>query len=132
MILVADLVLVLHFAYVVFVVGGLLAIWVGYALRWQWVRNRWFRVLHFAAIAIVAVEAVIGVMCPLTILEDALRPGEEAGGSFLQRWLHAVMFWDWPLWVFTAIYLAFTAAVSATFLLLPPGPRRSRPRTFRI
>ena len=126
---VADLVLVLHFAYVMFVGGGLLAIWVGYALRWQWVRNLWFRVLHFAAIAIVAAEALVGVMCPLTILEDALRPGREAGGSFLQRWLHAVMFWDWPLWVFTALYLAFTAVVAATFLLLPPRPRRLRLRT---
>jgi hypothetical protein len=119
----ADFVLVLHFAYVVFVVGGLLAIWIGYGLRWQWVRNRWFRVLHFAAIAIVAVEALIGVMCPLTLLEDALRPGREGSRGFLQRWLHAVMFWDWPPWVFTALYLAFTAAVAATFLLLPPRAR---------
>lgn len=126
MTLVADLVLILHFAYVLFVVGGLLAIWAGYALHWQWVRNRWFRVLHFAAITIVAIEAAVGVMCPLTILEDALRPGEEAGGSFLQRWLHAVMFWDWPLWVFTALYLAFTVAVAATFLWLPPRARRLR------
>jgi hypothetical protein len=128
----ADLVLVLHFAYVLFVVGGLLAIWTGYALGWQWVRNPWFRVLHFAAIALVAVEAVVGMMCPLTILEDALRPGEEAGGSFLQRWLHAVMFWDWPLWVFTALYLGFAAAVAATFLLLPPRARQSRRGMFRI
>jgi hypothetical protein len=124
--LVADLILVLHFAYVVFVVGGLLAIWIGYARRWQWVRNPWFRVLHFTAIAIVAVEALVGVMCPLTILEDALRPGDATGAGFLQRWLHAVMFWDWPLWVFTAIYLAFTTAVAATFVLLPPRGRRSR------
>lgn len=119
----AELVLLLHFAYVVFVVGGLPLIWLGNALGWRWVRNWWFRVLHLAAIAFVAVEAVVGVMCPLTVLEDVLRPGEERGASFIQRWLHAIMFWDWPLWVFTAIYIAFTVVVAGTFVLLPPRPR---------
>jgi hypothetical protein len=124
----ADFVLLVHFAYVAFVVGGLVLIWVGCALSWRWVRNWWFRVLHLAAIAFVAVEAVAGAMCPLTVLEDMLRPGEERSTSFIQRWLHALMFWDWPLWVFTAMYLAFTALVAATLVLVPPRPRRREPR----
>ena len=128
MVLLADLVLALHFGYVLFVVGGLAAIWLGYALGWRWVRNRWFRVLHFAAIGLVAVEALVGVLCPLTALEDWLRPGEESGASFVQRWLHALLFYDWPLWVFTALYLSFAAVVALTFLLLPPNDRKARPR----
>jgi hypothetical protein len=127
MVLLADVVLVLHFAYVVFVVGGLLAIWLGCALRWRWVRNWWFRVLHFAAIGMVAIEAIVGALCPLTVLEDWLRPGEEAGASFVQRWVHAVLFYDWPLWVFTALYLGFAAIVGLTFVLLPPDRRSNRP-----
>ena len=122
--LAADLILALHVAYVAFVVGGLVAIWIGCALGWSWVRNHWFRVLHFAAIAIVAVEAVVGVMCPLTVLEDMLRSGGAAGSSFVQRWLHALLYWDLPLWVFTAMYLAFAAVVAVTFVWLPPGPRK--------
>ena len=120
---VADLVLLLHFAYVVFVVGSLPLIWLGFALGWRWVRNWWFRAMHLAAIAFVAVEAVVGMMCPLTVLEDSLRQGEERGTSFIQRWLHALLFWDWPLWVFTAIYIGFTIVVAGTFLLMPPRPR---------
>jgi len=117
----ADAVLILHFAYVAFVVGGLGAIWLGYALGWRWVRNWWFRVLHFAAIGLVAIEAVVGVMCPLTLLEDWLRPGVESAASFIQRWLHALLFYDWPLWVFTVLYLCFAALVALTFVLLPPA-----------
>ena len=103
-----------------FVVGGLVLIWIGYQLGWRWVRMRWLRVVHFCAIALVAVEALIGVACPLTVLEDALRPGGGGEAGFIQRWGHAVIFWDLPLWVFTAIYVAFAAVVALTYVLLPP------------
>jgi hypothetical protein len=120
----ADLVLLVHFAYVAFVVGGLPLIWIGYAAGWPWVRKRWLRILHLCAMALVAVEAVIGVACPLTVIEDALRPAAAAQGGFIERWLHAVLFWDWPLWVFTTLYIGFTAVVAATYVLLPPNIRR--------
>ncbi len=122
----ADLILVIHFAYVLFVVGGLLLIWVGYALRWRWVRNWWFRVLHFAAIAFVAIQTVVGMWCPLTLLEDWLRAGEASETGFIQRWVHALLFYDWALWVFTALYLGFTTVVALTFVLLPPTARAGR------
>jgi polyferredoxin len=117
---------------VLFAVGGLVLIWVGYAMAWRWVRKRWLRILHFCAIALVAVEALIGAACPLTVLEDVLRPGEAADGGFIQRWLHAVMYWDWPLWVFTALYLAFAAVVAVTYVLLPPAPARGGSRAQRL
>jgi len=123
----ADLILVVHFAYVLFVVGGLLLIWIGGAMGWRWVRNWWFRVLHLAAIAVVALQALIGVVCPLTLLEDWLRPEAATRGGFIQRWVHALLFYDWPLWVFTILYVAFTAIVVFTFILLPPT-RRPRAR----
>ena len=62
----ADAVLVLHFAYVAFVVLGMAAILAGIALGWQWVRNFWFRGVHFLMIAAVAVESLLGILCPLT------------------------------------------------------------------
>jgi uncharacterized protein DUF2784 len=122
----ADAILVAHFAYVLFVVGGLLLIWLGCAAGWRWVRNWWFRVLHLAAISLVAVEAVIGLACPLTVIEDVLRPGAASRQGFVERWIHALMFFDWPAWVFTSAYLAFTAAVAVTFAVLPPAPRSQR------
>lgn len=123
-ILLADLILIVHFAFVLFVVGGLPAIWAGAAMRWRWVRSQRFRIAHLAAIVFVAGEALAGVWCPLTLWEDALR-GSGGDKSFIARWLHRILFYDFPDWVFTVIYIAFTAAVAATFWLVPPE-RQSR------
>src|SRR6185436_15833868 len=104
--LAADFVLVLHAAFVLFVVGGLAAAWAGLALGKAWARNPWFRGLHLAAIAFVVAESLLGYMCPLTAWEDALR-GTATDKGFIARWIHAWLFWDWPPWVFTALYTAF-------------------------
>jgi hypothetical protein len=71
--LIADLILVVHFLFIVFVIGGFALICIGAALRWRWIRDIRFRIAHLAAIVFVALEALAGVMCPLTVWEDA-RP----------------------------------------------------------
>jgi hypothetical protein len=119
----ADFILLAHFAFVLFVVGGLPLIWIGAAMGWRWVRNFWFRVAHLAAIAFVAAEALAGVWCPLTLWEDALR-GRHEEKSFVARWIHRVMFYDLPGWVFTVAYCAFALAVVATWHWVRPDPRR--------
>ena len=63
----ADVVVGLHVAYVGFVVVGLLLILVGLLLRWSWVRNPSFRILHLLAIVTVGLEAICGIDCPLTV-----------------------------------------------------------------
>ena len=123
--LLADVILIVHFAFVAFVVGGLAVIWIGAARGWQWVRNFWFRVAHLAAIAFVAGEALLGVWCPLTIWEDALR-GVHAEKSFVARWIHRVLFYDFPGWMFTVAYVLFALAVAATWLFVRPESRRNR------
>jgi hypothetical protein len=118
----ADLILVVHFGIVLFIVGGLLAVWAGAALGWGWVRNRWFRYLHLGAIAFVAAEALFGIVCPLTVWEDMLR-GEARTESFVGRWVRYFLYYDAPEWVFTALYVAWTAATLATLRLVPPRRR---------
>ena len=119
----ADAILVVHFLIVMFIVGGLLAVWIGAALRWRWVRNSWFRYLHLGAIGFVAAEALLGVMCPLTVWEDALRGGRGMDGgasSFVGRWVRYFLYYEAPEWVFTAAYVAWAAATLATLRLVPP------------
>jgi Trk-type K+ transport system membrane component len=115
----ADAILVVHAAFVLFVVAGLVATWIGLALHRPFARNPWFRNLHLAAIAFVVAEALLGIMCPLTVWEDALR-GERTGAGFIERWVHAVLFWSWPPWVFTATYVAFGLLVAVTWWRFPP------------
>ena len=54
--LLADLVLIIHFLYVLFVVGSLPVIWLGAWLKLAFVRNPWFRYLHLAAICLVVIS----------------------------------------------------------------------------
>ena len=124
----ADLVVVLHAAYVAFVTLGLVVILIGTVLRWNWVRNFWFRAAHLAAIGIVCAEAVLGIVCPLTELENSFRAkAGQAGyaGDFIGYWVRELIFFDAPPWVFTVCYVAFGLLVAATFLVAPPRwPRR--------
>jgi len=119
----ADALVVLHFTIVVFIVGGLILTWIGSALGWRWVRNPWFRYLHLGAIAFVALEAVIGMTCPLTEWEDALRGGARPE-SFVGRGVQRILFYRAPEWVFTTLYAVWAAATVATLWLVPPRRRR--------
>jgi hypothetical protein len=121
----ADLILILHAAFVLFVVGGLAAIWVGAALDRPWSVNPWFRALHLAAIGFVVVESLLGYACPLTVWEDALR-GADSGTGFIQRWVRAILYWNAPDWVFTSVYVGFGALVGWTWFRIPPR-RNNRP-----
>jgi len=83
--LLADTVVVVHLAFVVFVVcGGLLVVW-----------RRWTAAIHIpAAIWGVYIE-FSGRICPLTPLENHLRAlaGEAAySGDFVERYLVPVLY----------------------------------------
>ena len=119
----ADLILIAHCAFVLFVVGGLPAIWIGAARGWRWVRNFRFRAAHLAAICVVALEALLGMACPLTVWEDALRETLAETG-FVARWLHRLLYYSFPDWVFTCAYLLFAVVVATTWWRVPP--QRSR------
>ena len=53
----ADAVLIAHVSFVLFVVAGLVAIFVGAAAGWRWVRSRAFRLAHLAAIGVVVAQS---------------------------------------------------------------------------
>ena len=123
--LLADAVLCVHVALVVFVVAGLVLIVGGNLLGWHWVNHWWFRLTHLAAIAIVVAEAWLGFVCPLTTLEMWLRAQARAAtytGSFIEHWLQRLLYYDAPGWVFTLAYSVFGLAVVVAWWVYPPRP----------
>jgi len=124
--LLADTILVIHFAFVVFVVAGFVLILAGLLARWTWIHNRIFRIAHLVAIGVVILQAWFGQLCPLTIWENELRRRAGQSGyseSFIEHWLHKILFFDAAPWVFTAIYTAFGALVVLVWFL---GRRKGR------
>jgi hypothetical protein len=126
--LIADLVLMTHVAFVAFVIVGLLLILWGGFRRWAWIRNPWFRLAHLVGIGVVVVQAWFGVICPLTTLEMSLR--EQAGdatyeGTFIAHWLHQLLFYQAPAWVFVVCYTVFGLLVIGSWFGFRPRPFRA-------
>ena len=121
----ADLVLLLHFALAAFIVLVLPLAWIGAWRGWDWTRNRVLRYAHAAAIVVVALEALAGSVCPLTRWEDALRASTEAR-SFVGRWVAQLLYYDLPEWAFTVLYVLYAAATLLTLRLVAPRPSRAR------
>ena len=120
----ADLLLISHVVFVAFIIIGLAMVFIGAWLQWSWVRNTWFRAAHLGGILFVVVQAWAGKICPLTIWEMQLRQrgGQESyQGSFIQHWLHQLLYYDAPAWVFTLAYTLFGIVVVASWVLVKPG-----------
>ena len=81
----ADLVLIVHLAFIVFVVaGGLLS------LRW-----RWTPAVHLPAALWGVFVELTGRVCPLTPLENALRRASGASGysgGFIENYLAPIIY----------------------------------------
>ena len=121
--LAADAILFGHVLFVVFVVFGLALIFIGKIYNWAWVRNPWFRITHLAAIGVIVIQSWVGVICPFTTWEMALREraGEGAySGSFISHWLETLLYYQAPAWVFTVCYTVFAAIVAASWFWVRP------------
>ena len=83
--LAADFIVLIHIAFIVFVLaGGLLA------FKWRWVI--W---LHIPAAIWGALIEIVGWVCPLTPIENMLRQasaGEVYASSFLDRYLAPLIY----------------------------------------
>jgi len=112
----SDFILLIHFAFVAFIVAGFLAIWVGYFRHWAWVHNFRFRLTHLLAMGFVLLESLFGIVCPLTVWEDQLR--QRAG---LHNDLRRLLYPDRPDVLADPSPLA--EATVATRFDLKPGTR---------
>ena len=124
-VLAADLLLFTHVLFVAFVIFGVALIVIGRTFDWTWVRNPWFRFAHLAAIGVVALQSWVGVICPLTTWEMALRQRADQivySGSFISHWLESLLYFQAPAWAFTVAYTVFAGIVLACWFWVRPRP----------
>ena len=103
LIMAADLILIVHFCIVFFVVFGLVALPIGYLRNYSWTCNAKLRVAHMSLMGFITLEAILGITCPLTILENTLRQIEYQQ-SFVSYWLSHFIYWDLPTHFFVTLY----------------------------
>jgi hypothetical protein len=124
----ADAVLLLHAVIVFFNVGSLPLIWLGHFLRWEFVRNFYFRTAHLLLLVVITAEAVFGTICPLTAWEDELRVRGGAdpryAGSYIGHWVGRLIFYDVDQRVFAVGYVGFLLLVVFTFIRVKPRTPR--------
>ena len=119
----AELILAVHLLIIAFNVLGLVAIPVGASLRWAWVRGRKWRALHVVSWAVVALQALVGRACFLTLMQaDAASSAERT--PLIARWVNSVVYWPLPLWAFTVTYVLLFALVLWLWRAVPPRPWR--------
>ncbi|HKQ83192.1 MAG TPA: DUF2784 domain-containing protein [Steroidobacteraceae bacterium] len=120
----ADAVLLLHFAVVLFIVGGLAFVVAGNIWHWPGANNIWFRLAHLTAIGVVILQSWLGQLCPLTTLESWLRTQSGAppmyDKSFIEHWVQRLLFYEAPFWLFVLIYTAFGLLVVSAWWRYPP------------
>ena len=126
--LLADAVLAFHFGVILFNLFGMVVIPLGAWRGWDFVRIFWWRALHVAILALVAVQAVLQQVCFLTAWQsDLLRCAGEAASDqpLIARVVNRLIFWPLPLWFFAALYIAICAYVLLLWRLVPPRHPRS-------
>lgn len=128
--LLADGVRVLHFLFVLFVVGGLVVVVVGNLRAWTWVNGFRFRAVHLGAIGFVVAESWLDMPCPLTTLEAWLRPREGAtihAQGFIEHWFQRLFAYEVPPWVYSTADSAIGLLMLLAWRIFPPQRRHEAP-----
>ena len=73
---ISDAVLVFHFIIIIFISTGFFLVPIGYKMKWLWLSNLKLRSLHLGLICFVSIEAIIGMTCPLTIIENIFNQNQ--------------------------------------------------------
>ena len=119
--LLADLILIIHFLVVIFIVSLFALIPYGYYRKWTWVSKKKIRYTHLFLMTFVTIESFVGIICPLTILENDLR-GTITNQTFISKYLSKIIFFNFPSSVFLALY--FTGFLVAVYLSFKYPPKK--------
>ena len=116
MINLADLLMIIHFLWAVFMVIGLP---LGLLLR-----SPVLRWAHFLGMVVTAFFAGAGMYCPLTVWEEALRwrgdPISSYEGSFLAHHLSSILYPRIEPWILRGASVAWGVLTIAAMIMIRP------------
>ncbi len=130
----ADLVVLIHFGWILFMLWGFILTvcgWISvYVLRtakdrWITFFDRWiFRTFHLSGIGYVAILALLGKYCPLTILENILREQYNTEltypGSFVLHYIQKIVYPEANFLVFVIPTIMIAVFTVLMFIIRPP------------
>lgn len=131
----ADLVVVVHFGWIVFVLWGFVLTFCGSVSvylfhaekdRWKRFFDRWiFRTIHLAGIVYVGILTLFGHLCPLTILENTLRgqydPELTYPGSFVVHYIQRLVYPEANFLLFVIPTMIIAIFCILMFIIRPPA-----------
>ena len=115
----ADIILSIHFIIAFFIVSLFVVIPFGYKLKWNWIKNRKLRLFHIILMFFVTLETILGITCPLTIIENDLR-GIMTSNSFINTWISKILFFDFPNEYFLITYILCSLWTTLIWIKFPP------------
>lgn len=112
-------ILLLHLAIIAFNGAGCVLIPIGAWRNWRWVREFWWRLAHLLSFAVVALQALLGRACFLTIWQ-ADASGTSHVQPLIAGWIDRLIYWPLPLWVFAVAYVVIFVYVIALWVCVRP------------
>jgi hypothetical protein len=117
MINMADLLMIIHFLWILFMIIGL--------PLGLWLRSPTLRWIHFAGMSVTAILAATGMYCPLTVWEETLRwetdPGFTYSGSFLARVLSPFLYPQVQPWILRTTTVVWGGLTLLFMIFKRPG-----------
>ena len=123
----ANVVVVVHLAYFVFVVWGFVNILIGAFRHWPWIYNPWFRMIHLLAVLLIPAEDVFHFSCLLNTAENVLRPTpvEQVPSSGVGYALNQLLHHTIPGRVLDGMYWTLGVVLLVLMFAVPPHFRRA-------
>lgn len=119
---VAQIVVMFHFLYALTIIGGLVLVYLGYFLKWHFVHNFSFRIIHLLMILIVAFESIFNIECPLTYIEYKLLNLayiHHTNTPFIAGFINKILFWNLPNVFFNIFYVLLALVIAISFIIVP-------------
>lgn len=116
----ADIILIIHFGWILFIIAGLT-----FAIYWR--DKKGIRITHLIGVIGGTLQTVLGLPCPLTIIENNFRSGSAYSGSCIVHYLGRVFIYikiD-PILVIQIIGIAVAMLTIILFMCYPPRQRKS-------